>query len=170
MTTLRREFFVCYFYCMSHPVASPINTYLFVWNSIKWPWPEIGERSRQLKRGEKVSEDWSCASHKKVKKGDRAFLSLAGAEPRGLFASGYVGSDPFIGRNHRGKENYRVIIDFDVLLDPAKEPVLTLDILNIGRLEKQSWTPQASGISVKPELVNELELLWQDFLQGGAAI
>ena len=90
---------------------------------------------------------------------------LVGAEPRGIFASGYVASEPFFGKNHRGKENYRVLVDFDVLLNPNKETILTLDILKIGRMEKQQWSPQGSGISIKPELTEELEALWQDFLK-----
>lgn len=140
------------------------NTFLFAWNPVKYEWREIGERISELRRGESVKEDWSCAT-KKVKPGDRAFLSVVGVEPRGIFASGYVASDLFLGENHRGKMANRVMIEFDVLLDPAKESILTLDILNIGNLEKQLWTPQASGISIKADLVGELEALWQDFLQ-----
>ena len=50
------------------------------------------------------------------------------------------------------------------MLNPAKEPILTLNILKTGNLEKQQWTPQSSGISIKPELVDELEAVWFDFL------
>ncbi len=141
-----------------------MNTYLFAWNPVKYEWHTISECIDALKRGESVKEDWSCAS-KKVKPGDRAFLSVVGTEPRGIFASGYVASDLFLGKNHRGNMANRVMIEFDVILNPAKESILTLDILNIGNLEKQLWTPQASGISIRPELVEELEALWQDFLQ-----
>ncbi len=144
--------------------TNELNTFLFAWNPVKFDWPEIGEQSQLLRSGRRVIESWSCASHKKIKHGDRAFLSLVGAEPRGIFASGYVASDPFIGRNRRGKDNYRVLIDFDVLLDPKKDHVLPLEIIRIGRLEKQQWAPQGSGISIKPELTEELEALWQDFL------
>ncbi|MCW3104768.1 MAG: hypothetical protein JWO09_3208 [Bacteroidetes bacterium] len=143
---------------------TPKNTFLFSWNPIKFSWPEIGEQAKILRNGGKVEESWTCASHKKVKPGDRAFISVVGVKQRGLFASGYISSEPFIGRNRKGNDAYRVMIDMDVLLDPAKEPILTLDILAIGRMEKQLWTPQASGILIKAELVEELEALWQDFL------
>lgn len=143
---------------------TPKNTFLFSWNPIKFSWPEIGWQSELLRNGGKVEDSWTCASHKKVKPGDRAFLSLVGVEPRGIFASGHISSQPFIGKNRKGNNAYRVLIDFDVLLDPATEPILTLDILNIGRMEKQLWTPQASGIAIKSELLEELEALWQDFL------
>jgi 5-methylcytosine-specific restriction protein A len=141
-----------------------LNTFLFAWNPVKYEWPEIAKQIEALHRGERVKEHWSCAT-KKIKPGDRAFVSIVGIEPKGIFASGRVVSELFIGENHRGKMANRVMIEFDVLLDPSKEPILTLDILNIGPLEKQVWTPQASGISIKPELVEELEALWQDFLK-----
>lgn len=139
-------------------------TFLFAWSPVKYEWLEINERIAELGRGKSVKEDWSCVS-KKVKKGDRAFLSVVGAEPRGIFASGYVASDLFLGKNHRGKIANRVMIEFDVLLNPAKEPILALELLRMGNLDKQLWTPQASGISIRPELVDELEALWQNFLE-----
>ena len=50
----------------------------------------------------------------------------------------------------------------------ANQPRLSalpgLDILKTGNLAAQNWTPQASGISIKPGLVDELEGVWQDFL------
>jgi len=139
------------------------DIFLFAWNPVKYEWHEINECIEALKKGESVKQDWSCAT-KKVNPGDRAFLSVVGTPIRGIFASGYVASELFIGENHRGKMANRIMIEFDVLLNPVKEPILTLDILNIGPLQKQLWTPQASGISIKPELVEELEALWKDFL------
>ena len=51
------------------------------------------------------------------------------------------------------------------MLNPEKEPILTLDILKTGNLSKQySWTPQASGITIRPDIVDELEAVWFDFL------
>lgn len=140
------------------------NTFLFSWNPVKYDWPEIGEQIALLTQGGKVEESWTCASHKKVKPGDRAFVTYLGAEPRGIFASGYVSSEPFIGKNRKGNEAYRVRIEFDVLINPATESILTLDILKMGPMSKQLWTPQSSGISIKAESVEELELLWEDFL------
>lgn len=140
-----------------------LNTFLFAWNPAKYPWPEIGEQCELLRSGEKVIESWSCASYKKVRHGDRAFLSVVGTEPRGLFGSGYIVSEPFIGKDHRGKENHRVLIEFDVLLDPNTQTILTLDLLSMGKMAKQVWAPQASGIAIKPEITEELELLWKDF-------
>jgi hypothetical protein len=145
-----------------HP--SGTNTFLFSWNPFKFQWPEIGEESEMVRKGEKVIDSWTCSSHKKIRLGDRAFISIVGVKPSGIFASGYVASEPFKGLSRNGKPNYRVLIDLDVLLDPNKEEILTLDLLRMGKMAKQLWTPQASGITINPEITDELEALWQDFL------
>lgn len=146
--------------------APTINTFLFAWNPDKWKWTTLEQSIEQLENSGKVTERWSCVSHKTIKPGDRAFLVRLGSEPRGIFAAGYVVSEPFLSKHWSGedKDVYRVLIDFEVLLNPEKEPILTLDILKTGNLEKQQWTPQSSGISIKPELVEELEAVWFDFL------
>lgn len=62
------------------------------------------------------------------------------------------------------KEVLHVDLQFDFLLNPYKEDILTLDILQTGRLINQHWTSQSSGISIQPHLVDELEALWFDLL------
>lgn len=141
------------------------NTFLFSWNPNKWPWLNIREESEQVKRGEMITERWTCSAHKRVQPGDRAFFSHVGKEPRGIFASGYIVSEPFIAKNRKGNDAHFVNAQYDVLLDPQTSPILTLDILSIGRMEKQLWTPQASGIAIRPELIEELEAVWKDFLE-----
>ncbi len=142
-----------------------MNTFLFGWNPIKFPWPELAEEIHQVHQGIPSKESWTCVSHTKVKVGDRAFFVHVGKDPRGLFASGYISSAPFKGINSKGRECHRVTVTFDVLLDPSSSPILTLELLNMSALSKQNWTPQASGIAIQPELVEELELLWKDFLE-----
>lgn len=143
-----------------------MNAFLFSWNPIKFEWPELAAQSALVKAGAQVIEDWSCASHKKVRQGDRAFISIVGNGPRGIFASGYIASEPFIDYNMHGRLSQRVLIGFDVLLDVYSEDILTLDLLKTGNTAKQLWTPQASGISIKADVAEELELLWKDFLRG----
>lgn len=142
------------------------HTYLFVWNPDKWNWTTLEQCIEQLENSGKVTERWSCSSYKTIKPGDRAFLAKVGSEPRGIFAAGYVASEPFLSKHWSGKDKdiFRVLIDFEVLLNSDKEPILTLDILNTGNLERQQRTPQSSGISIRPELVDELEAVWFDFL------
>lgn len=149
------------------------NSYLFVWNPNKWSqWtdpnnePYIEKNIEELKNTGKVTLMWSCRSHKSIRPGDRAFIARVGSAPRGVFASGKVVSEPFLSQHWSGedKDVPRVLIEFDALLNPDKEPILTLDYLDKGNLAKQTWTPQSSGISIKHEVVDELEKEWFNFL------
>ncbi len=150
------------------------NSYLFVWNPSKWSqWtdpnnePYIEKNIEELKNTGKVTLMWSCRSHKSIRPGDRAFMTRVGSSPRGIFASGKVVSEPFLSQHWSGedKDIPRVLIEFDTLLNPEKEPILTVDHLDKGNLSKQTWTPQSSGISIRPEVVDELEEEWFEFLR-----
>jgi 5-methylcytosine-specific restriction protein A len=149
------------------------NSYLFVWNPNKWSqWidpnnePYIEKNIEELKNTGKVTLMWSCRSHKSIRPGDRAFLARVGSTPRGIFASGKVVSEPFLSQHWSGedKDVPRVLIEFDTLLNPEKEPILTVENLDKGNLSKQTWTPQSSGISIRPEVADELEEEWFEFL------
>ena len=141
-----------------------MKAFLFGWNPIKFEWANIDQDIARLQSGRVFEESWSAASHKTIQPGDRAYIVRVGSEPRGIFASGTIVSEPFVAFR-KGRHYYRVNIQFDILLNPDKEPILSLDILKTGNLAAQVWTPQASGISIKPELVDELEGVWQDFLE-----
>lgn len=143
-----------------------MNTYLFVWNPDKWNWTTLEQSIAQLADTGKVTEKWSCRSYKTIKPGDRAFLARVGVSPRGIIGSGIVTTPPFLSRHWSGedKDVYRVMIQFDILLNGDKEPILTNNILKQGKLASQNWTPQASGISIRPELVDALEAVWFDFV------
>ncbi len=140
-----------------------MKAYLFGWNPVKFKWDDLDDDIAKLQAGHKLEEDWSVASHKTIQSGDRAYIVRVGMEPKGIFASGVISSEPFLALR-KGRTYHRIVIEFDVLLNPDKQPILTLDILKTGNLAAQTWTPQASGISIRPELVDELEGVWQDFL------
>lgn len=149
---------------------SPVNTvnaYLFAWNPNNWDWTTLEKSIEQLQNSGHTTERWSCISHTKVKPGDRAFLVKVGTKPRGIIGSGYVVSEPFLSPHwgDKDKDVYRVFIEFDVLQHHEKDPILTLDKLKTGELKSQTWTPQSSGISIKSELIDELEAVWFDFLK-----
>jgi 5-methylcytosine-specific restriction protein A len=164
-------------YCGLTENIKPItfqNAYLFVWNPNKWSqWtdpknePYIEKNIEELKNTGKVTLMWSCRSHKSIRPGDRAFLVKVGSTPRGIFGSGKVVSEPFLSQHWSGEDKNvpRVLIEFDVLLNPEKDPILTIDNLNKGNLAKQKWTPQSSGISIRHETADELEEKWFEFLR-----
>jgi 5-methylcytosine-specific restriction protein A len=83
-----------------------------------------------------------------------------------MMGSGYISSDPYLAPhwNNPEKSVYRVNIDFDVLLNPDSEVILTLNALKFKSRIKQVWTPQSSGIIIKKEVIGELETVWDKFL------
>lgn len=140
-----------------------MKAYLFGWNPAKFKWEDLDEDIKKLSDTGKLVDNWSVVSHKTIQPGDRAYIVRVGFEPKGIFASGYISSEPYLA-SRKGRIYHRIEISLDVLLNPEKQPILTLDILKTGNLAEQTWTPQASGISIRPQLVDELEGVWQDFL------
>lgn len=142
-----------------------MRAFLFAWNPDKWEWPDLEQDIKDLAETSIFVDAWSCASHKAVREGDKAYLIKLGKEPKGIMGSGFVSSEPFMGENHRGQPRMRILVNFDRLLNPYKEEILSLDVLKSGALASQHWSTQSSGIAIKPELVYELESVWLDFLK-----
>jgi hypothetical protein len=138
-----------------------MSAYLFGWNPQKFGWTDIDDDILKIKTEGYLEENWSVASYKTIQPGDRAFIMRLGVEPKGIFASGVISSEPYVAFRN-GRPYHRINIKLDVLLNPDKEQILTLDILKMSNLANQNWTPQASGISIRPELLKELEGLWAD--------
>lgn len=143
-----------------------MNTFLFAWNPKKYPWDDLAKAVRSCNKFGKYSDSWSCTSYKHVQPGDRAFLVRVGVPPRGIMGSGYISSEPYLATkwNNEEKQAYRINIDFNQLIDPSQEEILTLDLLKFKSKVKQVWTPQSSGILIKKEVVGELEAMWDKFL------
>ena len=148
-------------------ISSMQNSYLFVWNPKNWSWSNLEEDISQLKINGKVITSWSCISHKSIRIGDRVFIIVLGQEPKGIFASGKVISNPFLSPHwsNENKDIYRVSIELEILLNPSSEPILTFEYLNSEALSKQNWLSQASGISIRKDIAEELEKVWFEFLQ-----
>lgn len=141
------------------------NAYLFAWNSQKKKWPELQENINEAKTSGMVALPWSCASHRSVKLGDRAFLIKLGPGPRGLMGSGYISSLPFEDVNWKGKKIMRVMINFERLIDPYQNELLTPEILKENLPGGQLWSTQSSGIAIREQVLPELEPFWDDFLK-----
>ena len=143
-----------------------MKTYLFVWNPKRWVWDTLEQDIEQIDLTGKISQRWSCGNNKSIQPGDRIFLVKLGTEPNGIIGSGFARTEAFAERHWSGenKKAFYIDIDFEILLNPEKEPILTIDILKMGKLSEQNWTPQASGISIRPELIDEFEAIWFDFL------
>lgn len=144
-----------------------MNSFLFSWNPKKYPWDDLDKAVKACRKFGRFNDAWSCVSHKQVEVGDRAFLVRVGVPPRGIMGSGYITSLPYLAPhwNDEGKTVYRVNIDFEILLNPDYEEILTLDSLKVKTKVKQVWTPQSSGILIKKEVIGELERAWDEFNQ-----
>ena len=143
-----------------------MKTFLFAWNPKKWNWEALEKDIEKIENAGRTTEMWSVVSHKKIKPGDRAFLMRLGQEPKGIMAAGFVLSKPFLSKHWSGENKLvnRVMIEFEVILNPSVEPILGLDFLNTGNLAKGNWTPQSSGIEISSEITDELEAVWFQFL------
>ena len=142
-----------------------MKAFLFGWNPVKFKWENMDRDIQKLKVTGYLEDNWSVVSHKTIQPGDRAFIVRLGLEPKGIFASGVISSVPYLA-SRKGHIYHRVNVALEVLLNPDKEPILTFDILKTGNLAEQTWAPQASGISIRPHLADELDGVWLDFISG----
>jgi hypothetical protein len=114
-----------------------MKAFLFGWNPVKFKWENIDEDIEKLKTTGELVDNWTVASHKTIAIGNRAYLVRLGAEPRGIFGSGYIASEPYQA-SRQGRNYYRINIAIDALLNPDKERILTFDILKTGNLAEQT--------------------------------
>ena len=146
-----------------------LNTYLFSWNPQKWNWIDLQESINHLEKVGYVVKRWSCGNSKSIKEGDRVFLVRLGEEPRGIMGSGYAKSSYYVAPHWdgtNGKTSNYIDIDFDTLINPEKN--ILFDKANLEKVDTnkiQQWFPQQSGISIKPEIITQLEANWFDFIQ-----
>jgi 5-methylcytosine-specific restriction protein B len=96
--------------------------------------------------------------------GDRVFMVKLGdpSTPRGIFASGYITSDFWEGEHFDdSKDNTIMYVDVVLtkVLDYRSDNIITIDELK-QRFPEQSWSPQASGISIKVDAARWLIEQW----------
>lgn len=138
------------------------KAYIFVWNPKTWLWDNIEENIKEWEEFGATTINWKCGNTKSISIGDRIFLVKLGTKPKGIIASGYALTEPRLNEDDGG---LYIDIELEVLFNPEIDDIYPIEDLQIGNLAKQgSWTPQASGISIKPEVIEELEEKWADFL------
>lgn len=139
-----------------------VNAWLLTWNSKNYDWEnEIDEYSldtmfKTVKSGGGFYISWRCRSSN-IKPGDLVFFIRLGDEPKGVFASGYIIDDSVVENGTRYAE---------VLITKAID-FRTNDILSQLMLKnqfpEQQWSPQGSGISIKPEAAKWLIENWNSY-------
>lgn len=147
-----------------------MSTYLLTWSPKKWEWKDLSKRIGEIKRKGFCITDWSCGNNKSIAKGSRLFLLRQGEEPRGIVGAGWADSEPYEEIHWReekakiGRTTMYVTIRWEKLLDPNRESIFPREWLNKGILSKVNWNTQISGITIRPEVADDLEEKWADFL------
>lgn len=150
-----------------------INTWLLNWNPSNkaWNWEEqedeysYSNTVKTVKSGGTVFFCWKCIS-KQIKTGDRIFMVKLGGAPRGVFATGYAASDTYESKytDDNGNEVSDRVVDICItgILDYHTDNLITHELLK-ERFPDQQWSPQGSGISIKPEAAKWLIDNWNSF-------
>jgi 5-methylcytosine-specific restriction protein A len=108
-----------------------------------WQWENIEKNIDEVYRTGTYVEDWSCSSTKSIQSGDRFFVVKVGVDKRnsvkGIVGSGFVIKEPYKKQSvkNQTKEALHVDLGFDNLLNPYKEDILILDVLQTGVLAQQ---------------------------------
>lgn len=142
--------------------ATDTKAWLLAWNPKNYDWENENEKSsfetmlRTVKNGGGFHVSWRCASSK-TKRGDHVFFVRVGAEPKGIFASGYIIADSFVEDGTRYAE---VLIT--KAIDFKTNEIISLQILN-QQFPDQQWSPQGSGIAIKPDAARWLIDNWNHF-------
>lgn len=145
-------------------------TFLLEWNP-RHPhrWHDFGEEFKV--HGGRCSATWSCGRSQAINIGDRLFLLRVGVEPKGVVAAGIATSGAFLDkhwdkdRRAQGDRTHFVECDFDTVLDPAREKILTIADIERARIGSFNWTPQSSGVRIPDPIATKLEQQWATFLR-----
>ncbi len=147
-----------------------INTWLLAYSPKHYDW-ENAEKQHSfdtlldnVRNGGSYIDSWRCAS-KKVKAGDRVFIIRLGDEPKGIIASGYAVGESFSGTytDENGEKQLGSLINICVTkaVDYRAEQIISQKTLK-EKFPEQQWSPQGSGIAVRPEAARWLIEYWDN--------
>lgn len=140
-------------------------SWLLSWNPEHSAWEAFDADRRKILDGETVTDTWRTSSSK-PKSGDRVWLVRTGQEPRAIVARGQVIRPPFAAphwqadRAAAGETVQMIEVEFDDLRDPFGPEALPLERLKAAA-PGQEWSPQSSGIQIKPAAARALAALWE---------
>ena len=141
-------------------MAEHQNTWLVTWNKNGFEWEDYKESCEETKAGHAQKLSWTCTSIKPAI-GDEVFLIKLGDHPRGMIGHGTVVHESYEAEHYnpqrarQGDVARYIGIEFDCLLDYEKDRILSQEELN-NNCSAQHWSPQASGISIKDEVLPTL--------------
>jgi len=149
-------------------------TYLVSWNPSRWNWETFEEDRNSTASGGTVVHRWRTSS-KKPKLDDKVFLLRTGDDPRGIIARGRVVREPYSDKHWdsdraaSGEEADFIDVEFDDIRDPRQDAYVAHSTLT-SMISGQDWSPQSSGIQIKPAAARSLNKLWEEaeFTAAGA--
>jgi hypothetical protein len=133
------------------------NAFLLTHNPAFWPQPESShlDHHRKLLRAGTYKGDWSCYTSA-IQIGDEVFMIRLGRSiPRGIVGHGVATSGRYWSDLH---QSGFIDIAFDWLCLIGPPVIAMADLVAIG--SEQHWSPQASGIAIRPDAVGPLRRLW----------
>ena len=142
--------------------SSEINSWLLAWNPKNYDWEHeddefsLDTMFNKIKGGGGFYICWRCMSSK-VRSGDQVYMIKLGEEPRGIFAAGYAIGDSFVD-----DDNVRCV---DAIITKVIN-FKTSEIISLNTLKDmfpdQQWSPQGSGIAIKPDAAKWLIDNWDN--------
>lgn len=145
-------------------------TYLLKWNPKEWSWDNLESDIATIRRTGYQDFDWTCGKTKKIKPGDRAFLSRTSVPPCGVVGSGYFTGTPFLcphsDKSRPKAKMLRAPVRIDYLLNPGCEQILPIERLDKADLVDGPWHTQGGGHTIPSGTANRLETVWKEFQNG----
>ncbi len=142
------------------------KTWLLTWNVDNWQWEGYAEKCAATREGQTITDSWTCSSTK-PQIGDEVFLIKLGDKPKCLVGHGRVVRESY-DKEHldpvkaaEGKTAKHIDVEFDRLIDYDHEKYISQEELN-SKCSAQHWSPQNSGIEIKPEVLPTLYALWNE--------
>lgn len=141
------------------------KAWLVTWNQNNWQWEDYREKCAGTKKGESFVESWACASSS-PKQGDEVFLIKLGEQPRGIIGHGTVVRESYEKDHYdpakaaAGKKEKCIDVEFDRVQNYQTEKFIGQNVLQ-QECSDQHWSPQGSGIEIKPQVLPKLAALWQ---------
>ena len=150
---------------MNNFVLQDKHVWLITWNKDNWIWEWYPDKCASTRDGKTITESWSCANTN-PKLGDEVFLIKLGEQPRCLIGHGHVVKESYEtahfdpAKAAEGKTSNHIDVEFDRLLDYSKDKCISQEEL-LHKCSGQHWSPQSSGIEIKPEVLPTLHALWR---------
>ena len=141
-----------------------VPAWLLTWNPKNWAWDSLADDRERCAAGGRVRHRWRCGSTKPAV-GDRAFLVRTGERLRGMVARGTVARASFEDAHYdleaaaRGERTRFVEVEFEDVRQAEHDPYVTAEMLADADAD-QRWSPQGSGIEIRPAATRALERLW----------